>query len=154
MDVMVIAESQKLHVGELCPIVGDDCVRNPEPVDNVSEEHHCLLGFDSIDRMSLDPLGELIDCYQQMGVALGGLLQRPNHVEPPYGERPCDRDGLKGLSREMRLPCVVLASLIGAYELGGVSNCRWLVEPLAEGVSDEHLRRYMVPAISHVQVPK
>ena len=60
--------------GELCPIVGDDGVRNPEPVDDISEEQHRLLGLDSIDRTSLDPLGELIDCYQQMGVAPGGFL--------------------------------------------------------------------------------
>ena len=140
--------------GELCPIVGDDGVQNPEPVDDVREEQHRLLGFDLIDRASLNPFGELIDCYQQMGVAPRGLLQRPNHVEPPYGERPYDRDGLEGLGREMRLPCVVLASLIGAYELGGISNCRWPVEPLAEGVSDECSRRYMVPAASRVQVPK
>ena len=54
----------------------------------------------------------------------------------------------------MRLPRVVLASLAGAYELGGVSNCRWPVKPLAEGVSDERPRRRMVPAGPCVQVPK
>ena len=46
----------------------------PEPVDDISEEQHHLREFDLIDRTSLDPLGELIDCYQQMGVAPGGLL--------------------------------------------------------------------------------
>ena len=74
MDVVVIAECQELVAGELRPIVGDDGVQNPEPVDDISKEQHRLLGLDSIDRTSLDPLGELIDCYQQMGVAPGGLL--------------------------------------------------------------------------------
>ena len=83
-------------------------------MDDISEEQHRLLGFDSIDWMSLDPLGELIDRYQQMGVAPRGLLQRPNHVEPPHGEWPCNGDGLEGLGREVRLPCIVLASLAGA----------------------------------------
>ena len=109
MDVVVIVEHQEFLAGELCPIVGDDGVRNPEPVDDVREEQHHLLGFNLIDRASLDPLGELIDCYQQMGVAPRGLLQRPNHVEPPHGKWPCDGDGLEGLGWEMRLPRVVLA---------------------------------------------
>ena len=61
MDVVVIAECQEFFTGELCPVVGDDGVRDPKPVDNVSEEQHCLLGFDSIDWTSLDPFGELID---------------------------------------------------------------------------------------------
>ena len=151
---MVIAERQELVAGELCPIVGDDGVWNSESMDDISEEQHRLFGFDLIDWTSLDPLGELIDRNQQMGVASRGLLQRPNHVEPPYGEWPCNGDGLEGLGREVCLPRIVLASLAGAYQLGGVSNCRWPVEPLVEGVSDERPRRCMVPAGSRVQVPK
>ena len=73
-DVVVIAEHQEFVAGELRPIVDDDGVRNPEPMDDVSEEQHRLFRLDSIDRTSLDPLGELIDCYQQMGVAPRGLL--------------------------------------------------------------------------------
>ena len=107
-DVVVVAEHQELAAGELRLVVSDDGVRNPKPMDDISEELHHLFGFDLIDRMSLDPLGELIDCYQLMGVALGGLLQRPNHVEPPYGEWPCYGDGLEGLGREMRLSRIVL----------------------------------------------
>ena len=113
-----------------------------------------LLGLDSIDWTSLDPLGELIDCYQQMGIASGGLLQRPNHVQPPHGEWPCNGDGLEGLGREVRPPRIVLASLVGAYQLRGVSDRRWLVESLAEGVFDERPRRSMVPVGPRVQVPK
>ena len=99
MDVVVIAEHQEFLVGELCPIVGDDSVWNSEPMDDVREEQYCLLGFDLSDRSSLDPLRELVDSYQQVGIASGGFLQRPNHVQSPYGERPCDGDGLEGLSR-------------------------------------------------------
>ena len=73
-DVVVVAERQEFLAGELCPIVGDDGVRNPEPMDDISEEHHRLLGFDLIDRTSLDLFGELIDRYQEMGVTPEGLL--------------------------------------------------------------------------------
>ena len=123
-------------------------------MDDISEEQYRLLGFDLSDRSSLDPLGELVNSYQQVGVAPGGFLQRPNHVQSPHGERPCDGDGLEGLGREVCLPCVVLASLIGVYELSGVSNRCWLVEPLAKTVSNKRPRRCMVPTGSHVQVPK
>ena len=85
-----------------------------------------------------------------MGVAPGGFLQRPNHVQSPHDERPCDGDGLEGLSREVRLPRIILTSLAGAYQLDGIGNCRWPVEPLAEGVSDERPRRSMVPTGSRV----
>ena len=63
-DVVVVVERQELVAGELCPIVSDDGVWNPEPMEDVSEEQHRLVGLDSIDRTSLDPLGELIDRYQ------------------------------------------------------------------------------------------
>ena len=115
MDVVVIVERQEFVAGELCPIVGDDGVWNPEPVDDISEEQYRLLGFDLSDRSSLDQLGELVDSYQQVGIAPGGFLQRPNHVQSPHGERPCDGDGLEGLGREVRLPRIVLPSLVGAY---------------------------------------
>ena len=61
MDVMVITECQELVAGELCPVVSDDGVWDAEPVDDISEEQHCLLEFDSIDRTSLDLFGELVD---------------------------------------------------------------------------------------------
>jgi hypothetical protein len=41
-----------------------------------------------------------------------------NQVEPPNSERPRDGDGLQGMSREMDLPCIVLTSIAGAYQLG------------------------------------
>ena len=62
-DVVVIAEHQELVAGELRPVVSDDGVQNLEPMDDISKEQHRLLGLDLIDQTSLDPLGELIDCY-------------------------------------------------------------------------------------------
>ena len=63
-DVVVVAERQEFLAGELCPVVGDDGVRNPKPMDDVREEQHRLLEFDLTDRSSLDPFGELIDRHQ------------------------------------------------------------------------------------------
>ena len=37
-DVVVIVECQEFLAGELCSVVGDDGVQNPEPMDDVSEE--------------------------------------------------------------------------------------------------------------------
>jgi hypothetical protein len=42
-DVVLVAELQELPAGELGPIVGDDGIRHPEPMDDVSEEQHGLL---------------------------------------------------------------------------------------------------------------
>jgi hypothetical protein len=35
MDMVVVAKLQELSTGELGVIVGDDGVRNPEPVDDI-----------------------------------------------------------------------------------------------------------------------
>jgi hypothetical protein len=59
--MVVITKCQELFAGELCPVVGDDGAGDPKSVDNVSEEQHRLLGFDSVERTSLDPFGELVD---------------------------------------------------------------------------------------------
>ena len=80
--MVVIAECQELTTGELCPVVDDDGIWDSEPVDDIRKEQHCLLGFDLGDWTSLDPFGEFVDGYEQMGIAPGCLLQRPNLVQP------------------------------------------------------------------------
>ena len=78
--VVVVALLQGLLSFELGGIIRDDRVRDPEPVDYVSEELHGLLGFDLGDESSLDPFGELVDCYQQVCEAPGHFLQWPDEV--------------------------------------------------------------------------
>ena len=78
--VVVVAELQELLSCKLGAVVRDDRVRDPEPVDYVSEELHGLLGFDLGDESSLDPFGELVDCYQQVCEAPGHFLQWPDEV--------------------------------------------------------------------------
>jgi hypothetical protein len=57
---MVITKFQEFSIGELCAVVSDDGIRDPEPVDDVREEQHRLLGVDFSSRPSLDLLGKFI----------------------------------------------------------------------------------------------
>ena len=92
--MIVVAERQEFLAHELSAVVSDDQVRNPESKDYVGEEQHCLLGFDLADGSNLDPLGELVDRYQQVGEAPGRFLPRTDEVQSPHGKRPHDGDGL------------------------------------------------------------
>jgi hypothetical protein len=56
MDVVVIAEFLELYAGELGAGVGYDGVWYPEPMDDVCEEQHNLLGSKVGDGACLNPL--------------------------------------------------------------------------------------------------
>jgi hypothetical protein len=100
---MPVAEVQELFAGELRAVVGDNDVGYPEPVDNVGEEEDSLLGADVCDGSSLDPFGEFVDGYQQMGVPSCRLLERAYEVETPHCEWLGDGDQLESMSGEMGL---------------------------------------------------
>ena len=68
--------------------------RTPKPEDDVRKEQNGSIGFNLADGSSLNPLGEFIDCHQQVSEAPGRLLQRADDVQSPHGKRPCDGDGL------------------------------------------------------------
>jgi hypothetical protein len=55
-DMVIIAEIQKLFAGELCTVVGDNGVWDPEAMNNISKKEHRLFRFNSCDRPSLNPL--------------------------------------------------------------------------------------------------
>jgi hypothetical protein len=57
-----------------------------------------------------------------VGEAPGRLSQGPDDVQPSHGKRPCDRNHLEGVSREIGLAGVKLAPLAGAYDLDGVDD--------------------------------
>ena len=63
-DVVSITKVQELLPGEVSPVVGDDTVRNAEPVDDVELEFDYLFRTDVGDGLGLYPLGELVDCYE------------------------------------------------------------------------------------------
>jgi hypothetical protein len=138
----------------LRPVVGGDRIRHPEPVDGVCEERHGLLRPEIRDWAHLDPLGELVDGNQHVGVAPGRLSQVPDNVQPPHGKRPCDGDRLEGMSREVGLAGVKLAPFAGAHDLAGISNRGRPIEALAECVAHEGARHRVVVAHARVNVSK
>jgi len=71
---MPVTEVHELFAGELGAIVGDDDVGCPKPVDNVGEEKDGLFGADVCYSSSLDPFGEFVDGYQQMGISSCSFL--------------------------------------------------------------------------------
>src|SRR6185312_9331254 len=87
--------------------------------------------------MSLDPHGEFVDCYQQVGEAPGRLLQRADEVQPPHGKRPRDGDGLQSVGWEVRLLSVELATLAGPHDVGGVIDRSGPVKALPKRVNHE-----------------
>jgi hypothetical protein len=82
--------------------------------------------------------------------ALGCLLQGTDEVQTPHGKQLGDGYCLQGLSGQVRLSCVELTPLAGAYNPSGVGHRGWLVEALSESVSDEGSRCCMVTASPQV----
>jgi hypothetical protein len=74
MNVVVITELQEFSADELCTVIGDNGIRNPEAVDDIREEQYRLFRFDFGNGASLDPLGELVHSYEQVRVAPRCLL--------------------------------------------------------------------------------
>jgi hypothetical protein len=67
--VVVVAKLHEFSADGLRVVVGDDGVRNPEPVDDICEEYHYLLGLDFEDRAGQNPLGKLVHGHKQVRVA-------------------------------------------------------------------------------------
>jgi hypothetical protein len=57
--VVVITETQKLLSCELCVVVCDNGVWDPEAMDDIREERHRLLRLDVGEGSNLDPVGKL-----------------------------------------------------------------------------------------------
>ena len=150
--VVAVAERQEFLARELGAVVGDDRIWDPEPEDNVSKEHNSLLGSNLADGSSLDPLGEFVDCHQQVGVAPGRLLQRANEVQSPYCKWPRDGDGLQSVSQEVCLPGIELEALAGLHDIGGVGDRGGPVKALSKRVAHEGMRRGVVTAYAGVDV--
>jgi hypothetical protein len=84
-------------------------LETPKAMNDVGEEQHGLLRSDVGNGAGLDPLGKLVNGDEQVGEAPICFLQGSDQVEPLNDERPCDGNGLQGMSWEMGLPWVVLA---------------------------------------------
>ena len=111
-----------------------------------------MLGSNLADGSSLDPLGEFVDCHQQVGEARRRLLQRNNEVQSPHGKRPRDGDGLQSMGREMRFPSIELAPLAGPHNVGGVGDRGGPVKALPERVTHEGAWRGVMAADASMDV--
>ena len=98
-------------------MVGDDTVRDAEPIDDVEEEFDCLLQANVGEWFGLYPLDEFVDRYEQVSEAAQALFEGSYHVEALDREWPGDGDGSELLCRQMGLPSVELASFTPADDL-------------------------------------
>jgi hypothetical protein len=71
MDIVVVAELEKLFSHELHAIVSDDRVRDPEEIDDVSEECNSLIRMDLYYGSGFNTFGEFIDSDEQVREAPG-----------------------------------------------------------------------------------
>jgi hypothetical protein len=143
-DVVVIAEIEEFLPRKLGVVVGDDRVGYAEVVNDVDEERYRLLGADVDDGSRLDPLGKLVDRYEEVSEAPGRLSERSHHVEVPEGKRPRDGDGLERLRREMSLSSIELTPFTASYDVLGVCDRCGLVETLSESLFDKCSRTGVV----------
>ena len=111
-----------------------------------------MLGLNLADGSSLNPLGEFVDCHQQVGEAPGCLLQRTDEVQSPHSERLCNGDGLQNVRGEVHFSSVKLATLAGPHDVGGVGDCGGPVETLPKCITHEGTWRSMVAANASVDV--
>ena len=118
-------------------MVNDDTVRNIEPVHDVEEELDYLLRADVGDGLDLYPLGEFVDCYEQVSEASRALFEGSYHVEAPDHEWPGDGDGLELLCRQMGLLSVELASFTLADDLLCISQRSGPAKTLTKGFPDQ-----------------
>jgi hypothetical protein len=78
--VVVGTETHELLSCELCAIVCNDGVRDPEAMNDIREECYRLLRFDASERSDLDALGNFVDGDQQVHEVPRRLFQRTDEV--------------------------------------------------------------------------
>lgn len=82
MGVEVIVELQQGLPSKLGVVVGDEEVGHLESIDDVKEDGGGLQQCELGDRLSLDPLSELVHCHRLVGTTLRCLLEGPDQIEP------------------------------------------------------------------------
>jgi hypothetical protein len=145
-DVVIVTEFEEFLSYKLCTIIRDHGVRDSKAMDDVEEKFHGVLGSDHRDRLSLNPLRELVNGDKQMRVTPGCFREGPDQIVSLDREWPRDGDRLECLCRQVGLPSVVLAPFAGAHYPFGARHRSWPVEALPERVPDQGPRHGMMPA--------
>ena len=87
-NAVVITKLEEFLPKEVRVIVDDYGVWDPKSVYDVEEEFHRVFGSYSCYGFSFDPLSELVDCYQKMGVTPGCFPEWPEQVKTLGREGP------------------------------------------------------------------
>lgn len=72
---------------KLGSVIDDNGVRDPKPINNVMEERGGLRQCELHEWFCLDPLGEFVHDKEEMGEALGRLLEWPQPSQVPRQRR-------------------------------------------------------------------
>jgi len=86
LDTKIVAAV--LATGDLCPIVGDEPVWDPEPAHDGFDKLDCILLVNIDHRCCLRPFGELINCDVQVTVPADSFWERSQDIQTLYGEWP------------------------------------------------------------------
>jgi hypothetical protein len=68
LDVVFTAEVLELGICELGSVIRYDPVRDAITIDDLGDELDCFGSSDLCDRLDLDPLGELVNCDEDVCV--------------------------------------------------------------------------------------
>jgi hypothetical protein len=96
------------------------------------------------DRLDFNPLGELVDGHQNSVVSSWRSQERPNHVEPPAGERPSWWYSDQLVGRDVLLLGEVLAPLAPSDKFLSFAQRCEPVESSSESLADQRARRRVV----------
>lgn len=81
---------------EIGAVVGDDVMQYTEVMNYVGDELDGCVSLCICHWLDFNSLGEFFYGDQQELEAAGGCYARSDHVEPPYGERPGERNFFQG----------------------------------------------------------
>src|SRR4051794_35787500 len=104
-------------------------MRYAEPVYNGLKKLDGRFAFLVGNRHGLDPLGELVDCDQEVNLSpFRGLWQFADHVEAPLSKSPSYGYGSELGPRCVRFVGEPLASVASSDDVLCVAHGRWPVE--------------------------
>ena len=151
-DSILAAETLEHSLGEVRAIVSDDFVWVPVAVDESLKEGADRLAVQLLDRLGLDPFGELVHRHEKVGQAAARRPERAYHVEALEGEWPSDGYGPKGCSRCVFLLAEALAASAVADHPLGVCEGGWTIETIAHVLGGDGSRRCVVASLALVDI--
>ena len=105
-------------------------------------------------------MGQALIHFKNLSIATSKWVKPPGaFCKGPTRSNPHTVNGhvmgicLQSVSREVCLPGIELATLVGPHDVSGVGHCGGPVEALPKRVAHEGARRGMVTADSSVDVP-